>query len=396
MDDATEIANEGATIVAFIPKAIAEGVEDEKCVVSQYRTSAKQKQALQTVLESNDIKHIPIEWVIDIADESNGWFYGTAYHFDDVTQMLHVMVPDKQTPSFDGHVPLDHRTVHLIECVDGQTDALFNKIVRDSVVKVRWEVEWFEEGAGTEPQVEGYNDGPQGRWVSSIARYFIRIANQLLVEDEDFGNDSRGFVMLTADQNVRLKRCHKGKGIEDFNRLVTEGLVQSVPGAVEASLANVDYKGAIKQSIPTSANSSAPPIRRVADMSRTLRECLSDLLDEREQMLTEKSKVAKAFHMFALNGDLDAGLKLMMHVDDLNAKERRKVNENEPDQMEAAADEAWHLSQRLEKTVAKMLKSGEYMGPVMEEVEYLRKTQKKLQKELEEKDRELDLLSKSR
>ena len=52
--------------------------------------------------------------------------------------MLHVMVPDKENPSFDGHVLLDHRTVHLIECADGKSDALFNKIVRDSIIKVKF------------------------------------------------------------------------------------------------------------------------------------------------------------------------------------------------------------------------------------------------------------------
>jgi len=81
-----------------------------------------------------------VEWVIDIADESSGWFYGTAYHFDDTTRMIHVMVPDKHNPTFDGHVLLDYRTVHLIECVDGKTDALFNKIVRESIIKIRWYV----------------------------------------------------------------------------------------------------------------------------------------------------------------------------------------------------------------------------------------------------------------
>lgn len=59
--------------------------------------------------------------------------------------MLHVMVPDKHNPSFDGNVVLDYRTVHLIECVDGKTDALFNNIIRNSVVRVKWDLDWFEE-----------------------------------------------------------------------------------------------------------------------------------------------------------------------------------------------------------------------------------------------------------
>ena len=135
-----------AEIYSVDDQCIEEPLESfSKCVVSQYRTTAKQKSAFEDLIVSCKRSHIPIEWVIDIADESNGWFYGTAYHYDDTTRMLHVMVPDKNNPSFDGQVILDYRTVHLIECVDGKSDALFNKMIRDSIVKIKWELEWFEE-----------------------------------------------------------------------------------------------------------------------------------------------------------------------------------------------------------------------------------------------------------
>ena len=412
-NDASESAFEGGPHSSLIARAIADGVEDEKCVVAQYRTTLEQKQRFIKVVETNDATKIPIEWVIDIADESNGWFYGTAYHFDDATQMLHVMVPDKQNPSFDGHVPLDHRTVHLIECADGNSEALFNKINRDSVVKVRWEVEWFEEGAGTQHQVPNDTSTPLGRWVPSIARYYIRIANQLLVEDEDFGNDSKGFVMLTADLNLRLKRCQKEKGVEDFNRLVAEGLVQSAPDALQPyrepsrnqnnnnSTDGRSGGGGGGRSAPSTGN--APPVRKILDMSHGLKECLSDLLDERERMSADKVKVAKAFSAFALHGDLDAGLKLLQHVDEINLKERKKKNGDvEHDVMEAAADEAWYLCQRLEKSAHKLLKSGigestnnnsnNISTAQLEELEMLRQQKKKLQKELEEKDAQLEAM----
>lgn len=157
-------------------ESVREGIEDEKCVVAQYRTNFQQRQLMSRLLDNSSLTSIPIEWVIDIADESNGWFYGTAYHYNDATQMLHVMVPDKQSPTFEGHVQLDHRTVHLIECVDGQSMALFNKIVRDSIIKIKWALEWYEEP-------DGDNNGNSG-WISSFARYYIRMANQLLVEDK--------------------------------------------------------------------------------------------------------------------------------------------------------------------------------------------------------------------
>ena len=190
IDPTDDDAAESPTIAntRIVDSAIADNVEEEKCVVAIYRTTIEQKERFKQHLTTCQRNYIPIEWVIDIADESNGWFYGTAYHFDDTTQMLHVMVPDKENPryfpwklyyfqklkitleflnknytyyislsiSFDGSVFLDYRTVHLVECVDGITEALFNKIVRNSVVKVRWELEWFEEGSGISAGFENF------------------------------------------------------------------------------------------------------------------------------------------------------------------------------------------------------------------------------------------------
>jgi hypothetical protein len=392
--------------------AVKAGVEDEKCVVAQYRTTLAQKEAFENHLATCTANRIPVEWVIDIADESNGWFYGTAYHYDDTTQMLHVMVPDKLNPSFDGNVLLDHRTVHLIECVDGKTDALFNKIVRDSVIRVRWDVEWFEEsgngnGAPT-PQKGEAIEGVNGRWVLSAARYYIRMANQLLVEDEDFGQDSRGFVMLTADVNVRLRGCHKGKGQEDFNRLVIDGSVLSTPEAMEAAKASA---AALSESKGEAAGGDqgkgkGPPpevgasIRKLADMSRNLRECISDLLDDRDKTGSDRSKMAKLFKSFALDGDLDAGLKLLTDADDVIKKvdhqkqqQQQAENADEIDQAEAAAEDAWYLVQKLEKGTMKLLKAGgDVASNAADELEYLRKAQKKMKRELEEKEKELAAL----
>ena len=148
---------------SLVDSCIRKGVEEDKCVVTQFRTTFRQKYDFENYISSHPRDRIPIEWIIDIADETNGWFYGTAYHFNDKTHMLHVMVPDKHNPSFDGEVLLDHRTVHLIECADGKSDALFNKIVRDSVMRVKWEVDWFEEDPAAP-------DSAKGRWISSSAR----------------------------------------------------------------------------------------------------------------------------------------------------------------------------------------------------------------------------------
>lgn len=410
---------------SIVAASIKDKVEEEKCVVAQYRTTLEQKKIFMQHLTTCHKNNIPIEWVIDIADESNGWFYGTAYHFDDSTQMLHVMVPDKLNPSFDGKVLLDHRTVHVIECVDGRTDALFNKIIRDSVIKVKWDVEWFEESNDTS-QDWSANEGGNGTWISSSARYYIRIANQLLVEDKDFGQESRGFVILTADLNVRLLNCHKGRGQEDFNRLINENTVQSSPEAAEAAAVALQTATPAKKDGNWTATAGAkegktggaaanaaaaaggnkdnqnskdapPSVRKLSDMSRGLRECLVEVLDDRDKSKKDQLKVADQFTAFALGGDLDAGLALIDHFQEVKTKaENSNSNSAQPedeDKVDLAADDAMYLSQKLEKSLVKILRSGsELVNNPDEEIEMLRRGVKKLKKELEERDRELAAL----
>lgn len=99
-----------------------------------------------------------------------------------------------------------HRTVRLVECVDTSSRALFNKLLRDSIVKVRWEVEWCEE---TDDSVGGGGGGGGGtqirQWIPSIAKYYIRLSNQVLLEDHLA--QEKAFVLAPADQNLRLIRC---------------------------------------------------------------------------------------------------------------------------------------------------------------------------------------------
>jgi hypothetical protein len=411
-------------IESIVKKAIHPDVEKEKCVIAQYKTTSEQLDALNDLLTNHQPTYLPLEWVIDIADESNGWFYGTAYHYNDETNMLHVMVPDKLNPSFDGEIPLDHRTVHLVECVDGHTEALFNKIIRDSITKVRWEVEWFEEGNGTERQIPELENSPEGRWVHSMARYYIQMANQLLVEDEDIGQESRGFVMLTADLNVKLRTCVKGKGIDDFTRLINEGMVQSIPNAIElskksisalsAERMNENNMGFERQPSSTGANNpvnTLNSVRKLAEMSRGLRECLSDILDDRERLIVEHEKMAKAFNLFIMDGDLDAGLKLMAHTELLlptkeksgkhvTPNKKQLEREQQQELMDSAAEDVWYLAQRVEKSSVKLLKSGGVItgdatagvASPNDEVEYLKRAKAKLQRDLEEREQEIELL----
>mmetsp|Transcript_10657 Transcript_10657/g.17939 ORF Transcript_10657/g.17939 Transcript_10657/m.17939 type:complete len:446 (-) Transcript_10657:252-1589(-) len=439
VEDLTGGNNDGMRSLAT--SCIKDRVEEEKCVVAQYRTSTEQKQSFESLMSTCPKNNIPIEWVIDIADESNGWFYGTAYHFDDTTQMLHVMVPDKENPSFDGQVLLDHRTVHLIECVDGQSDALFNKIVRDSVIKVKWDVEWFEESEDGQGESQSWaQDGTMGSWIVSSARYYIRIANQLLVEDKDMGQDARGFVIITADLNLKLLKCHKSKGVEDFQRLVNEGLVQSSTEASEyaknlasptgtpaapahhgggdgtgnhsstSAAAVGGAKGAPGAEFPDSPlkGTALTPAGKLADMSTSLRECIGDLLDDRDRIKADNVQMAEMFQAFALSGDLDEGMKLFDKFSGIKDKADKQLaaqmsdmnlnpaeeEDDEDDKMEAVADDAVYLSQKLERNLGKIARSGgEVSTSAAEEIETLRRSLRKMRNDLQDRDDTIRQLS---
>jgi hypothetical protein len=412
--------------MSLVDSSVEEGVESEKCVVAQYRTSGDQKATFINHLKTCSRNKVPIEWVIDIADESNGWFYGTAYDFDDATQMLHVMVPDKLNPSFDGSVLLDHRTVHLIECVDGVSDALFNKVIRDSIVKVKWDVEWFEE-TGDDPHaahsagVQPNEDGVMGKWVASSARYYIRMANQLLVEDENFGQDSRGFVMLTADLNVKLLNCHKGRGQDDFNRLVAENITQSTPEAMDSvreymraqegfggdkaspvhqqrhlSDNNLGSRDKDRDRRPA-GNDDVPSIRKLTDLSGALRDAMGDVLDSKLRAKKQHVRLAKQFNSFALDGDLDAGLAIMSEMEEILEKARKeKESADDDDNRDEELDlfeDTFAMTKKLEKGLSKVLKAGDSAnGGAVDDIEALKKQQKKMKDDLRERDREIEAL----
>jgi hypothetical protein len=416
-----ELDDEHEPTTSLADAAVCEGVEDEKCVVAVYRTTDEDVQDFKRLLATSDREAIPIEWVIDIADESNGWFYATAYHYNDETNMLHVMVPDKENPTFDGDVQLDHRTVHLIECVDGKSMALYKKIVRQSVCKIRWDVEWFEESADDQGMpIEG-----SGYWLRSLARYYIRIVNQLLVEDRADDQDGRGFVIITADLNVRLLECNKGRGAEDFNRLILENVVLSSPAALEAAQTGSNLEEPEKEAVVVGTSDSAgrhnsssnnhrdshashsnsnnrdkdnnreaskdressrsSGTRKLADYARQLRECIVDIADHHDNKKTEAVMVADLFHAFILDGDLDEGTQLMQHFEKvrhtgMHSSGGENANNSDEDvRMDVILDDARVIAGKLEKHLQRMVKS-----PVSDDPDKLVQKLKKMEKEINE------------
>jgi len=255
------------------------------------------------------------------------------------------------------------------------------------------------------------------------------MANQLLVEDEGFGQDNKGFVMLTADLNVRLRWCHKGKAAEDFIRLIQDNLTQGSPEAIASAdvALSTQSSGANAVDPERTITSSSIPTRKLAEMTRNLRENLASVLDEREKLHEDRKKLSKIFTSFALDGDLDSGMKLMTFSAEIDGKEKVR------DPMDSAVEETWALCQKLEKGELYMIQAhcGKnnfkcnnmcrfYVGMVKlmkiaetgpsalgahdiqpkaaaatdnsAELDYLRRTQRKMKKELEEKAKEVELL----
>lgn len=329
--------------------------------------------------------------------------------------------------------------MHLIECVDGKTEALFNKVVRESIIKIRWELKWFEEDGGSDAAAaQGVGDegeGAPGRWVPSVGRYFIRMANQLLVEDEEVDGE-KGFVMITADANVRLHHCGKGRGQEDFNRLILENQVQSTSMASEEAqlplpaisdistsgktpTSQVDKRGGRRdrrsdpeQNTPDSRSGSSEinnelvmGLAKVWDMSKDLKDCVSELLDEKDAEKNTLHSMARAFSDFSMDGDLDAGLRLHLQSEELTVKEENKKHMKGREEREdnVLGEEAWHLAQRVEKGLNKLVRATVPRGDqsahqaaanaaAMAEIDLVKRREKKTRRDLAEREKELSVL----
>ena len=207
----------------------------DMCPLRTYRTQTHHLHHLNALLTSvSDKSVVPIEWIVDVQDEANGWFYATAYFYNDASGTLHIKVPDKNDPVYEGDVKIDYRLVHLVECVDGHSTALFNKIVRDSLVKVSWRLEWLYRGT---------EDDRTEHWTASIAHYYIRYSNQILVarepspgnEETPHSQSRTAYVSLLADHRVRMIRCDDDKGLSDYERLVRDGSVLHAPRSLDFS-----------------------------------------------------------------------------------------------------------------------------------------------------------------
>lgn len=212
-------------------------------------------------------------------------------------------------------------------------------------------------------------------------------------------------MIITADVSVRLLECLKGKGEEDFSRLISEGVVSASDDAAQYAQAVLAAK---RSPLPAEASRAAAAttttvvgsaenatagkgdddalVKKLVDMSKGLRDCVDDLLDERTKRKDESSTLTALFRDFALGGDLDCGLRLLEQT----SSAAGAGSSEEEERMEAIVEDAKYLSHKLERTLHKAAAAGQTLGSG--EDEDLRKAVKKLKKEIEERDRELRVL----
>jgi hypothetical protein len=136
----------------------------------------------------------------------------------------------------------------------------------------------------------------------------------------------------------------------------------------------------------TDGAEGATPVRRLAEMSRSLRESVASILEEREKLQSDRAKLVAGFTSFALDGDLEAALTTMSLVDAIKSPLQTTLH----DEWEVATEDAWYLCQRVEKSAIKLLKSTD--GDTADELDHLRKTVKMLKKDLQLKETEVEQL----
>lgn len=234
-------------------RSISVAAEEEECILSSYNTSRDQRKILRNFLielsshqkdddNSATLDAVPIFWSIEVADEYSGWYEARARQFYVSTRQLLIEVSDLSGKKkiFEGLVPLDPRVVRLVECKDSYSKALFNQIVRDSIRKVKWELDWFDtsiHATSIEKGSKVTKENSSGEWHRSFARYYVPILNAVLVEDylplsnfqstDDEEEDIRGLAMVYIDQNIRLCKYYERSkksllSLADFVRLILE------------------------------------------------------------------------------------------------------------------------------------------------------------------------------
>ncbi|KAH8096395.1 hypothetical protein JL720_3766 [Aureococcus anophagefferens] len=264
--------------------ARAEVTSERNLALPALTISARELDALRSLRASSEGAAVPVEWVVDVADNNLNWFIATAYSFDDAASTVRVAIPDREEPDWEGDLPLDHRTIHLIECCDDASAALYKHVVAAATVPVAWRVEWA---------LDGDDDRPAAG-AAGTARYYGRLSNVVYVGDGDEALQEVG-----VDENLKLVEVLGDDGGHgDFEQLVVEGIVRwEGPG----DDGREDPALAVAKKPRKALEESLEGLERLAgDMSR----CMEDALRMRSEV--EHAEVARRLRKHVILGDLDA------------------------------------------------------------------------------------------
>jgi hypothetical protein len=127
------------------------------------------------------------------------------------------------------------------------------------------------------------------------------------------------------------------------------------------------------------------------------------LVEERERDRDDNLKFATLFSAFSLDGDLEAGLSLYLKSEEIALKEdsRRLLHNSQEDEDAQTTQRVTKLVQKVERGVFRLVKSNSGDAAAsqvassqasQQELEMIKKREKKIKKDLDERERELSLL----
>ncbi|KAJ1454550.1 hypothetical protein M885DRAFT_521834 [Pelagophyceae sp. CCMP2097] len=264
---------------SMVSKALEGAMDPDLAKLPGLGISDAERAAMTKLRKKVDGSRYPIEWVVDVADNSLNWFIATAYEYDDATQRLTVAIPDRDDPQWEGELPLDDRMIHLIECCDGDSKALYKWIVASATIPVHWKIEQCGEA--------------EGEWRDGVARWFGQLAHVVYCEA------GANFEEVGVDEHLRLSEAvgsGSGSGARDFDRLIRDGIV--------AWSGHDDDMATAVGLMPTKA--LRPNLAVLERLAEEMGACMRDALRMRCIAEAEQDVLADLLQKHVLKGDMDS------------------------------------------------------------------------------------------
>lgn len=178
---------------------------------------------------------LPVEWVIEVADERGRWHFGTAFCLHE--KAVDVAIPDREEPVWEGRVPLAVGSFRLVECLDphGVARSVYRTLLAMSAVPVAWRVRFFDDADGAlhEGTAVAYNQLGTTLLVDDAAagrRATVQLANAHVVDVGDDVRRYRDLCRLVEEGSITIDaRGDPGTVLEAMKELVAlQGLEDSL------------------------------------------------------------------------------------------------------------------------------------------------------------------------